>query len=163
MKAGVTDDISRWIFYALLVCSAAVLVMFYFVGFDGTTVIGSQSYTDPANTDLLLWWMYILVGAGIVCVAVFTLAQFFALLKNDTKSALKSLGAIVLLVALFGVAYAMADATPMVINGALEDNALNLVLSDVCIYVQYVLFGLTALCTLISLAGLFKMQNKIKA
>lgn len=163
MNADISEKISKWIFGVMMVLSAVVLVMFYCVGFDGMTTIAGQAYTDPANLDLLMYWMYVLVAVGIACVVIFTFLQFCAQLKNDPKSALKSLGAVVLLVALFGVAYSLADDSNMVINGKAYDVKFDLILSDVFIYVQYVLVVVTILCTLVSLLGVFKSLNKIKA
>ena len=82
---------------------------------------------------------------------------------SDPKSAVKGVIYLVLLVALFFGAYALSDDAPVMNNGkAFTDSAI-LKFTDVCIYVQYVLFTVTSLCTVIALTGLFKSTNKIKA
>lgn len=163
MKAGIADKLSTYIFYALIAVTAVVLVLFYFVGYDNMSQVAAGMVTDPQNLDLLMYWMYALLVICIVCVVLFVLAQFFATLKTDPKSALKGLISIALFAALFGGAYAIADDSTMTINGSAFDDKGKLVLTDVFIYVQYVLLSVTILCTIVSLLGVFKASNKIKA
>lgn len=163
MKAGVSEKISTWIFYVLMAVSAVVLVLFYFVGYDNMTQVAAGMVKDPENLDILMYWMYLLLAVSIVCVVLFALLQFLATLKSDPKSALKGLLSLVLLVALFGGAYSLADDSTMIIAGSAFEDRPKLILTDVCIYVQYVLLAVTVLCTVVSLLGVFKASNKIKA
>ena len=163
MKAGISEKISTWTFYALMAISAVVLVLFFFIGFDNVTTISGNTYTDPENLDVLMYWMYTLVAACVIFVAAFVIIQFFATLKSEPKAALKSLLSIVLLAALFGGAYAASDDSTMIINGSAFDDKGKIILTDVCIYVQYVLVLVTVICTIVSLLGLLKFVNKVKA
>lgn len=163
MKAGVSEKISAWSFNLLLALSAVVLVLFFFVGFDNVETIAGNTYTSPENLDALLYLMYALVAVCILLMVVFVVIQFFATLKTEPKAAIKSLGYILAIVALFGVSYAISDDSTMIINGTAFDDKNMIVLTDVCIYVQYVLMFVTVLCTIISLVGIFKVFNKVKA
>lgn len=163
MKAEVINKMSTYIYYLLIALSAVAFAMFYFVGYDNQTQIAGNIYTDPQNLDVLLYWMYILVCISIVSVAIFVVVKFIAKLKSEPKSALKSLGAALLLVVLFIGAYCVADDSPITVNGEMFEDKDLLVLTDVAIYVQYVLMAVTVLCTVISLLGVFKSVNKIKA
>jgi hypothetical protein len=67
-------------------------------------------------------------------------------------------------VALFGVTYAVASDEPMrMADGSLFEDKGQLVLSDVCIYVQYVLLAVATVCTALSIMSVSKSVNKVKA
>ena len=164
MKAELYSKMSSYIFSALMLITAVVLVMFYGIGYDNmSSVTGGAYVTDPEYTDLLMFWMYALMAIGIVCVAVFGLAQFFANMKANPKGAIKSLGALAAMVVLCVAAYAISSAEPILINGTVFEDTSILVITDVCIYVQYVLLAISLVAAILSLLGVFKGFNKIKA
>ena len=161
MKASVINKISSYVFAALMIASAVVLGLFFFVGYDNYITLNGKSVVDPQFTDLLMYWMYALVAAGIVFVVLFVIAQFFATLKTNPRSAMNTVIGIVLVVALFGGAYALAEDTPIrMADNTLFEDKFNLILSDVCIYVQYVLLAVSVLLTVVSLLG---FKSKVKA
>ena len=161
MKASVINKISSYVFAALVIVSAIVLGMFFLVGYDNYITLNGKSVVDPQFTDLLMYWMYALVAAGIVIVVLFVIAQFFARLKSNPRSAMNSIIGIAAIVALFGGAYAFADVTPIrMADNTLFEDEFNLKLSDVCIYVQYVLLAVSVLCTVVGLLGI---KSKVKA
>ena len=162
MKAELIGKISSYIFMALMAFTAVVLVMFYCVDYNNQSVVTGGSYaTDPAYTDLLMYWIYALLFIGIVCVAVFGLMQFVAKMKADLRGALKSLGALAIMIALFAAAYAVASAEPILINGKVFEETATLLVTDVCLYVQYVLLAVSVVALVLSLLGVFKGVNKI--
>ncbi len=164
MKAEITNKLSSYVFYGLLVITAIVLVMFYAVGYDNVeTVTGGKVANSPLYTDLLMYWMYALMVIGTICVAVFGVMQFFTELANDPKGAIKSIVSIAILIALFVVAYFMASDEPILSNGKVFEEKTPLIISDVCIYVQYVLLAVSLVSAILSLAGVFKMFNRVKA
>ncbi len=161
MKASVINKISSYVFAALVIVSAIVLGMFFLVGYDNYITLNGKSVVDPQFTDLLMYWMYALVAAGIVIVVLFVIAQFFATLKSNPRNAMKSVIGIVAIVALFGGAYLASDITPIrMADNTLFEDEFNLRLSDVCIYVQYVLLAVSVLCTVVGLLGI---KSKVKA
>ena len=119
--------------------------------------------TSPEYTDLLIYWMYILMAAAVVLVLVFGIIAYFKKFKDSPKEAIKSLLGVILLVVVFAVAYAMSSDAPIMINGQVESNANILVMTDLFIYVQYALFTVCTLATLVSLSGVLKSVNKVKA
>ena len=164
MKAELSNKISSYVFMGLMSITAIVLVLFYGVGYDNQSVVTGGSYaTDPQFTDLLMFWMYALLAVGVAGIVVFGLMQFGASLKTNPKGAIKSLGALGAMVALFVVAYLFSSTAPIRINNEWFEDATVLTITDVCIYVQYVLLTVTAVCTVIALTGVFKAANKIKA
>lgn len=164
MKAELSSKISSYIFYILMAVTAFVLVMFYCVGYDNmSSVTGGAFVTDPEYTDLLMYWMYVLMVIGIVLVAIFGCTQFVANIKTDPKGAVKSIASIAAMVALFVAAYAVSSDAPILINNTVFEDKGILVLTDVCIYVQYVLLTVCVVAAILSLLGVFKGFNKIKA
>ena len=161
MKAGSAKTIAHWLFVVLMVVSAAILATFYLVGFDNSTMIAGQSYTNPEYTDLLMYWMYALLGVSIVCVLLSTIRQFISMCISDPKSAVKGVIYLALLIALFVGAYALSDDAPVMNNGKAFTDSATLKFTDVCIYVQYVLITVSVISTIIG--GTFKYFNKIKA
>ncbi|MBR3884814.1 MAG: hypothetical protein IKJ31_08700 [Bacteroidaceae bacterium] len=162
MKAAVINKLSTYLFYVLMAVSAVVLLLFYLVGYDNMSQVAAGMVTDPANLDLLMYWLYALLAISVVAVLCFSVAQFFSSLKTNPKSAIKGIVSLVLFVVLFGGAYALADDSSITINGKAFDETGTLILTDVCIYVQYVLLAVATICTVVSLTGLFKFANKIK-
>lgn len=161
MKASVINKISSYVFAVLMIASAVVLGLFFFVGYDNYITLNGKTVVDPQFTGLLMSWMYALVAAGIVFVILFVIAQFFATLKNNPGRAMNSVIGIIAIVALFGGAYAFADDAPIrMADNTLFEDKFNLILSDVCIYVQYVLLAVSVLLTLVSLLG---VKSKVKA
>ena len=149
------------VFAVLMIASAVILGLFFLVGYDNYITLNGKSVVDPQFTDLLMFWMYALVAAGIVFVILFVIAQFFATLKSNPRRALNSVIGIIAVVALFGGAYAFADVTPIrMADNTLFEDEFNLKLSDVCIYVQYVLLAVSVLLTVVSLLG---AKSKVKA
>lgn len=164
MKAELSTKISSYVFMVLMALTAIVLVMFYGIGYDNQSVVTGGSYvTDPQYTDFLLFWMYALMAVGVVCVLVFGITQFFAGIKANPKGAVKSIVALVAMVVLFVVAYMVSSDQSILINGTAFDDAAILRLTDVCIYVQYVLLVVSLVAAILSLLGVFKGFNKIKA
>ena len=161
MKATVVNKISSYIFIALMIASAAVLGLFFFVGYDNYTTLNGSSVADPEYTDLLMYWMYALVVFGVAIVLLFVVGRFFAALKSNPRSAIKGVVGILLIVALFYAAYALASDEPIRTAAGVIDVKADLILSDIVIYVQYVLISVSVISTIIG--GTFKYFNKIKA
>ncbi len=158
------NKISSYVFYILMAASAVILGLFFFVGYDNYTTLNGSSIVDPQFTDHLIYWMYALVVIGIVLVIFFVIVKFFATLKTNPGQALKGCIGIALICALFGGAYAFASDAPLkMADGSAFDNKSDLILTDVCIYVQYVLLAASVFLTVISLVGILKKPQKIKA
>ncbi len=163
MKAEFFSKISSYIFIALMVLTAVVLGLFYGVGYDNQSAVTGGAYvTDPQYTDLLLYWMYALMVIGIVCVAVFGIIQFAANMVTNPMGSIKSTMGVLAMAALIGVSYAIASDESILINGTAFDDTAILKLTDVCIYVQYVLLVISVVVAVLSpVVKLF--FNKVKA
>ena len=166
MKADICSTVSKIAFYVAMAVSVALIVLFFFVGFNDTETINNNDMRAPQFTDALLYWIYALTAIAVVLVLVFSLISFAKNFKDSPIGAVKGLLGVLLLVALFGVAYALASEEPIIVNGKqLADSdgnpiaASSYILTDVLIYVQY---ALLAACALATGYGLLNISKPVK-
>ena len=166
MKADICSKVSKIAFYLAMAISVVLIVLFFFVGFNDTETINNNDMRAPQFTDALLYWIYALTGIAVVLVLVFSLVSFAKNFKDNPLGAVKGLLGVLLLVALFGVAYALASEEPIIVNGKqLADSdgnpiaASSYILTDVLIYVQY---ALLAACALATGYGLLNISKPVK-
>ena len=167
MKADLCSKVSKISFYITMAVSLVVIALFFAVGFGNTETINNNDMRAPQFTDALLYWIYALTAIAVVLVLVFGLISFGKNFKDSPVGALKGLLGVLLLIALFGVAYALASPEPIFVNGkqlATSDGtpiaASSYILTDVLIYVQYALFAVCALATLFGLTNFSRPVKK---
>ena len=166
MKADSCSRISKPLFYVMMAVTLVIIGLFFFVGFGETETLNGNELLAPMFTDALLYWIYVLTGLAVVLVFVFGIVSFAKKLKDSPKEAMKSLMGVVVLLVLFVVAYLLSSDEAIVVNGKpLVDGDTNpiaassYVLTDVLLYVQYVLFGA---CTLATIFGLLNISKSVK-
>lgn len=178
MKADLYIKVSKYVLLALLAVTLVLLGLFYFVGFDNEIVLPGQEkpLTDPQFLPALMYWMYILVIVPVVLILFYQTIALCKKFKDNPKEALKGLVFPVLAIGLVVVAYFIAASSdsnsleaiqngtvsPILINNVVCEDTGAMVLTDTLIYVQYVLFAISVLATMISLFGWFKFFNKVK-
>lgn len=130
--------ISSWTLLFSLIITVVILGMFYFGG-----AVKMEQYEEPVPvyTTLLLNWCYVLCGVTVVCTLLFALFQFFNLLKENPKAAMRSLLGIAAFAALLGASYAIGNDTPLAIPGydGEENTPFYNKLTDMWLYSSYVL------------------------
>ena len=154
---------SSWALGILFVLSAAVLVMFFGVGYGDTEYLNNSTLTAPRYTGVLLIWLYALVAICAGAIVVFGIASAFRSLKSKTQSAKTGFAGIVFLLTfvMVGVSYFLANTEPLRLgNKKLVDTVWELVVSDMCLYSIYALVVVSLLCSLMSMLGIFKSKSK---
>lgn len=144
------NKISTWILYLLVAASVVSAVVFYGIGFDDK---------NPQNADQLLILAAVFVGLGLGVTLLLSLVNFFKKLIAEPKSALKALIGPLLIIAIFVVAYAMADGTIMNITGySGPDNVPSMLkFSDMMLYTMYAMIvGSIVMVLASSIYKLFK-------
>ena len=168
MKADFYIKLSKFVLVALLVVTCALLGLFFFVGFDNEIILPGQEkpLTDPMFLPALMYWMYILVIVPIVLIVFYQTIGFVKKLTSEPKAAFKGLvgpGLFILLVlASVGQMYLFASDAPILINGKPFEDAVMAGLTDIVLYLQYDMFVICTVATIISLIGIFKFVNKVK-
>ena len=167
MKADLCSKVSKISFYVTMAVSLVIIALFFCVGFGNTETINNNDMRAPQFTDALIYWIYALTALAIVLVVGFGLVSFGKNFKDSPIGAIKGLLGVLLLVVLFGIAYALSSSDPIFVNGKqLADSdgnpiaASSYILTDVVIYVQYALFAVCALATLFGLTNYSKPVKK---
>lgn len=166
MKADLCSKVSKISFYVTMAVSLTIIALFFAVGFGNTETINNNDMRAPQFTDALIYWIYALTALAIVLVLGFGLVSFGKNFKDSPLGAIKGLLGVLLLAALFGIAYALSSSDPIFVNGKqLADSdgnpiaASSYILTDVVIYVQY---ALLAVCVLATLFGLTNYSKPVK-
>ena len=146
--------ISRWTLYAMSVVTVVLIALFFLAG----NVQPEHQYaelvglTEPNFTDVLLYWVYTLLGITILAVFVFTIFGFVNNLRYNRKKAINSLVTLLIFAVLLIIAYSIGDGTPLNILGYEgPDNVKGMLkLTDMWLYTIYILMALTILAMLFS-------------
>ncbi|MBO7230319.1 MAG: hypothetical protein J6V20_02785 [Bacteroidaceae bacterium] len=169
MKADLCSKVSKISFYITMAVSLAIIALFFAVGFGNTETINNNDMRSPQFTDALLYWIYALTALAVILVLVFSLISFAKNFKDSPFGAMKSLGGILLLVVLFVISYFLASDEPIYVNGkplSISDGtpieASAYILTDVLIYVQYMLLAACTLATLFAMLNISKGVKKSK-
>ena len=150
--AKLSYRVSYYIMYALFAIIVIVLALFYGVGYNN--IVGE--YNAPENTDTLIYLMYILFGLTVASTLVAAILQFVAALRDNPKSAIKSLLGLVLLVLVICITDAMGSDASVTTGDGVYDDKFWLKIADMFLYSTYFLMGVAILATLVNLTGIFR-------
>lgn len=158
------NNASSIVLAILFILSAAVLVMFFCVGYGMQDTYNGNTYTAPQYTGLLLIWLYALVAICTASVFVFGIINGIKNLIHRTKGEKKTsfVAPVFLCTAAAVVAsYFLANTDAIRLGDqSLFENASLLKLTDVCLYSIYALVAVAMLCALLSMIGAFKAKVK---
>ena len=155
MKAS---KIASIVYYVLLALSAVVFVLFFCVGFGNQESLPSGFYKSPQFTDLLMWWMYILVAICAVCTVVGAVTAKGGKVDSQMPAwgnVLAKVGLWLFLPVLV-IAWFLGSKAPIMTGTGLYEDAFWLQATDAIIYTVYVLLVVTAVALIASLSGIFK-------
>ncbi|MDD3788902.1 MAG: hypothetical protein PHO94_09435 [Petrimonas sp.] len=151
---------SRMTLYITMVISLVVIALFIFGGQVPVEKRLVPDLSEPAFTDALLYWIYILLAITVLILFLFAVIGFFSSLKTNPKKAINSLLVVVALAALLIITYVMGSGTPLDIVGYTgSDNVPpRLKLTDMWLFSIYVMLFLVIVSILA--APLFKLIRK---
>lgn len=143
----------------LLSIIASVL---FFVGYGDETFISPNSFEelkDSSFTDLFLTWTYVMFAIAFCLVLVFSVVGFARNFKYAPKKAIRSLLAIVAIVAVFVISWFCGSSEEIKIVGYAGDQNVGFwaQFSDMIIYTAYTL----GIATIAVLFGSF-IYSKVK-
>ena len=113
MAVSKIRKISSWSFLVTIIISLIVFGVYY----GGGSVDPTAETPEPVYIDVLLYWLYVLLGIVVGLTVFFAALQLVKLIKLDPKSGALSLGAIVLLVAMFFITYTIGSDVALVLPG----------------------------------------------
>ena len=155
MKAS---KIASIVYYVLLALSAVVFVLFFCVGFGNQESLPSGFYKSPQFTNLLMWWMYILVAICGIC----TVAGAVTAKGGKVDSQMPAWGdtlakvGLWLFVPVLLITWFLGSKAPLMTGTGLYEDAFWLQATDAIIYTVYVLLVVTVIALVASLSGVFK-------
>ena len=155
------QKVSGTVLYVILAISLVVLGMFYFGGeaAEADRFVSDPDMSQPAYTEPLIYWMYIMMGITIVITVVVAVMKFAGVFMDSPKEAIKSLVGIIALVAVLGVTYAMGSTETLQLYGDVATDGNNpeeLKITDMFLYTIYFLMG-----TMILLIFGFGIRKKL--
>ena len=155
MKAS---KIASIVYYVLLALSVVVFVLFFCVGFGNQESLPSGLYKSPQFTDLLIWWMYILVAICGICTVVGAVTAKGGKVDSQMPAwgdTLAKVG-LWLFVPVLLVTWFLGSKAPILTGTGLYEDAFWLQATDAIIYTVYVLLVVTVIALVASLSGVFK-------
>lgn len=107
-----------------------------------------------ADCEWILWWLYGIVGIGIVAALASPVKNLF----TTPKAALKALVGLVVAAAVIGGCYALSSAAPVPNSaGGFFEDVFELRFTDTVIYLTYLVAGVSILSILVG-----EIRNAIK-
>lgn len=137
------DLIPRIALWVLMLIGIIVAVMFYVGGSNGSLEVAGDFLDIPVFTDLMLNWVYILLGLVILATLVAVCWAFALGFQADKKAALKKLGIICIFVLVLVIAWILGSPAELPILGYEgTDNVGNWAkMADATMYSVYILLA----------------------
>lgn len=143
------QKVSGTALYVMLAITLVVIGMFFFGGETpmDQRIVADPALEEPAQTDALIYWMYVLMGVTIAVTVAAAAFQFVTGFIDAPKAALKSLIGLIVLVLVMTVSWAMGNDQALTIQGysGTENVPFWLKLTDMFLYTIYILMAATIL------------------
>ena len=139
------QKVSGTVLYVMLAITLVILGMFFFGGETplDQRLVADTAMEEPAQTDALIYWMYILFGIAVIITIAAAIYQFVTGFIDSPMTAIKSLLGLILIIVVLVISWAMGSDQPLVMPG--YDGAENvpfwLKLTDMFLYTIYIMMG----------------------
>lgn len=149
MKNFRIQNVSGTALLVMLLLTVVVVAMFFFGGETPVEqrLVADTSLSEPAQTDLLIYWMYILFGITVAVTLVAAIYQLITNFIDSPKATIKSLLGVVFLIVVMIFSWAIGSDQALVMPGydGSENVPFWLKLTDMFLYTIYILMGITIL------------------
>ncbi len=144
--------ISSWTFLATIIGSLVVIALFLLGGQVASDQKIIADLSQPAFTDLMLYWAYALLAITIVVLVLFAIIGFVQNLKLNRKGAISSLLTLVALAALLGITYSIGSGELLHIPGyeGADNNPTTLKMTDMWIYSMYIMLVISIVAIVVT-------------
>lgn len=161
MKKFRIQNLTGGILWALLLITIVVFAVFFLGGETPVEqrLVADTSISEPAQTDVLMYWVYTLVFATIIVTLLAAVIQLGASFKDSPKAAFQSLLGFILLIVLMVVTYSMGSNEPLQLVGytGTDNQAPWLKIGDMFIFT--IGFMISAMVVLMIVFG---VKNRLK-
>lgn len=146
MRRWKIQRLSGGVLGVLLLMTLVVVALFFLGGEapEEQRVVADVSLSEPAQTDVLMGWMYVLLGLAVGVSLVGVMYKFVARCLVSPRSALRSLLGVALVVGVLALSWCLGSDRPLDMPG--YDGAENvpfwLKVADMFLYAIYILLGL---------------------
>ncbi len=139
--------ISSWVFLSAIVVTIAVIGLFLFGGQVSPENKVVADLSQPAFTDLLLYWSYALLAITIVVLIGFAIIGFLNNLKLNPKGAIRSLVVMIVMIAILGIGFTLGSGELLHIPGyeGSDNNPTTLKITDMWLYSMYFMLILSTI------------------
>lgn len=151
--------ISYYILYILFALTLVVLGVFYTVGYDNPV----GEYNSPENTELLIFFMYGMVGFCVVAALGSVISNVVSSLGgpkgvniSGVPERLISIVSLAILILSLIIAYAMGTDTVVITGDGAYTDVFWLKVTDMFIYAIYFLMLVATFGLLVNMTGIFK-------
>ena len=129
----------------LMLVGILAAVMFFAGGSEGSLEVAGDFLNIPKFTDLLLYWIYVLVGLVVLVTFGFVLAKLVETFKVDAKAGIRSVLVVLGAVGLVALCWFLGSPEKIEILGYEgTDNVGNMArMSDAIMYLVYILTAST--------------------
>lgn len=163
IKGWPTDKVSGRVLLVLLVLSAAVFALFWLVGFN-LPCLDDASFNAPLFTDLLLFFIYLLLAGATAVAAASALRSLRRRDKGDGRvngvpARRIAWGTVALLLASLALTFATGSAEPMEINGADFAETFWLKATDMFVNTIVILMAVALAAVLYGVSGLNRRRK----
>ena len=139
------QKVSGTVLYVMLAITLVILGMFFFGGETplDQRLVADTAMEEPAQTDALIYWMYILFGIAVIITIAAAIYQFVTGFIDSPMTAIKSLLGLILIIVVLVISWAMGSDQPLVMpsyDGA-ENVPFWLKLTDMFLYTIYIMMG----------------------
>ena len=137
------QKISGTVLYVILAITLVILGLFFFGGEDANRIVADPEMSQPAYTDPLIYWIYVLMGITVCVTVLAAIFQFVSNFMDSPKEAVKSLIGIIALVVLLIVSWSMGSGEALVLPGydGTDNVPFWLKLTDMFLYSIYFMMG----------------------
>lgn len=103
------QKVSGTVLYVMLAITLVILGMFFFGGETplDQRLVADTAMEEPAQTDALIYWMYILFGIAVIITIAAAIYQFVTGFIDSPMTAIKSLLGLILIIVVLVISWAM--------------------------------------------------------
>lgn len=145
--------------YAVMAISIVVLALFFLVGYD-TPYKEDPKFNDPQFTDLLMVWMGVLIVLTFALTLVSVVMQVKNASASDAKGIAGKTGTIsvigMVLSIVIGLGVGLADQSPVLVNGEVFTDPVELCITDTCLISMFILLIMSVIAIFASMVLVVK-------
>lgn len=156
LKRLSTIQMSTRLLYLLVGLTVVIFLLFYLVGYDMPYVFDPE-YNAPLLTDVVLLFVYAVVGIAVVVAVVSAVRGAKAHARENVVNGIPvariSRGTAMMVPVVLAVTFLLGSASPLVVNGQKFSSVFWLKTTDMFLYTAALLILAATVLVLLSIAG----------